>query len=79
MFKTFQTGILVVLLAAALPATAAVAAIDDAGREFSLLAPARRIISLAPHATELLFAAGAGSFVVGASQTTRLKRASSPP
>jgi iron complex transport system substrate-binding protein len=30
-----------------------------------LPAPARRIVSLAPHATELLFAAGAGSRVVG--------------
>lgn len=28
--------------------------------------PARRIISLAPHATEMLFAAGAGEYVVGA-------------
>ena len=28
--------------------------------------PARRIISLAPHATELLFAVGAGKYVVGA-------------
>jgi iron complex transport system substrate-binding protein len=28
--------------------------------------PARRIVSLSPHATELLFAAGAGEFVVGA-------------
>jgi iron complex transport system substrate-binding protein len=30
-----------------------------------LPAPARRIVSLAPHATELLFAAGAGAQVVG--------------
>ena len=32
----------------------------------ALAAPARRIISLAPHLTELLFAAGAGAQVVGA-------------
>lgn len=39
--------------------------IDDTGRKVSLNQPARRIISLAPHITELLFAAGAGDRVVG--------------
>lgn len=39
---------------------------DDAGTEVRLPAPARRIVSLAPHVTELLFAAGAGGRVVGA-------------
>ncbi len=38
---------------------------DDTGREVTLQEPARRIISLAPHVTELLFAAGAGERVVG--------------
>lgn len=38
---------------------------DDAGRSVSLKQPARRIISLTPHMTELLFAAGAGGRVVG--------------
>jgi iron complex transport system substrate-binding protein len=38
---------------------------DDAGREVVLQQPARRVISLAPHMTELMFAAGAGSRVVG--------------
>ncbi len=38
---------------------------DDAGLEVHLPAPARRIVSLAPHITELLFAAGAGDRVVG--------------
>ncbi|MDH4181570.1 MAG: cobalamin-binding protein, partial [Betaproteobacteria bacterium] len=37
---------------------------DDAGAEVVLAAPARRIVSLAPHATELLYAAGAGKRVV---------------
>lgn len=40
---------------------------DDAGRTLSLERPAQRIISLAPHVTELLFAAGAGPSVVGVS------------
>ena len=38
---------------------------DAAGTRIALPAPAQRIVSLAPHATELLFAAGAGSRVVG--------------
>lgn len=42
--------------------------VDDAGREVRLAAPAQRIVSLAPHLTELLFAAGAGERVVGVSE-----------
>jgi iron complex transport system substrate-binding protein len=40
--------------------------VDDAGRNVTLTKPAQRIVSLAPHVTELLFAAGAGKAVVGA-------------
>jgi iron complex transport system substrate-binding protein len=42
-----------------------VAAEDATGATIALAAPARRIVSLAPHATELLFAAGAGDRMVG--------------
>jgi len=38
---------------------------DDLGNEIRLAARPRRIVSLAPHATELLFAAGLGDRVVG--------------
>jgi iron complex transport system substrate-binding protein len=38
---------------------------DDAGQELVLARPARRIVSVAPHLTELLFAAGAGESIVG--------------
>ncbi|HEX9173906.1 MAG TPA: cobalamin-binding protein [Telluria sp.] len=57
-----------VLLLAALAATgqAAVTVVDDAGRSVTLARPAQRVISMAPHVTELLFAAGAGAHVVGA-------------
>ena len=41
--------------------------VDDDGVTVSLPSAARRIVSLAPHATELLFAAGAGDLVVGVS------------
>jgi iron complex transport system substrate-binding protein len=60
-----RIGIGVVALAGALAAHAAVGARDDAGAEVTLAAPAKRIVSLAPHATELLFAAGAGERIVG--------------
>ncbi len=37
---------------------------DDTGRRLRLARPAQRIVTLAPYATELLFAAGAGARVV---------------
>lgn len=40
--------------------------IDDTGNTVTLKQPAKRIISLAPHVTELLYAAGAGDQLVGA-------------
>lgn len=40
--------------------------IDDFGQMISLDQPAQRIISLAPHTTEMLFSAGAGDKLVGA-------------
>jgi iron complex transport system substrate-binding protein len=63
--------ILAAALAAWLPAAlAAVQAVDDAGATVTLAAPALRIVSLAPHATELLYAAGAGDRVVGVLATS---------
>lgn len=49
-----------------LPAQAEIAVTDDAGNLLRLKQPAQRIVSLAPHVTELLFAAGAGDRVVAA-------------
>ncbi|QET03620.1 MULTISPECIES: cobalamin-binding protein [unclassified Cupriavidus] len=49
----------------AAPAHAAVSVIDDAGQTVTLAQPARRIVSLAPHVTELLYAAGGGDRIVG--------------
>ena len=53
------------LLLTSAAATAVVQVSDDGGRALVLAQPARRIVSLAPHLTELLFAAGAGERVVG--------------
>ncbi|HEY0721559.1 MAG TPA: cobalamin-binding protein [Gammaproteobacteria bacterium] len=39
---------------------------DGSGQRVTLRAPAQRIISLAPHTTEMLFSAGAGARIVGA-------------
>jgi len=58
---------LLTLAVLAIPARADVVVTDDTGRIVRLHAPAQRIVSLAPHATELLFSAGAGMHVVGVS------------
>lgn len=50
----------------AVPAQAAtVRLLDDAGQTLEFVRPPQRIIALTPHLTELLFAVGAGSQVVG--------------
>lgn len=59
-------GVFALILSSA--ASAAVTVVDDAGRTVNLPAPARRIVSLAPHATEMLFAAGAGAYIVGVTE-----------
>ena len=56
----------VVLLSVFTATAAEVRLTDDAGRMVVLKEPARRIISLTPHLTELVFAAGAGERLVGA-------------
>lgn len=64
-----KTTMLTAALMACLSITCAQAAItvkDDGGQSVTVAKPALRIISLAPSVTELLFAAGGGSRVVGA-------------
>jgi iron complex transport system substrate-binding protein len=58
-------ALLLMLLWAAAAGAAPLAVRDDAGREVALARPAERIVALAPHLTELAFAAGAGERVVG--------------
>ena len=53
------------LLGHAATAGAQIELTDDAGQRIVLAQPAQRIVSLAPHVTEILFAAGAGERVVG--------------
>lgn len=54
----------VLLVTGLADASASISVQDDAGHTVILAAPAKRIISLAPHATELLYAAGAGGALV---------------
>lgn len=55
---------MLVAVPAGLAAANEVCAIDDTERRICLAAPAERIVSLSPGATELLYAAGAGERVV---------------
>lgn len=57
---------ILIALALAAPARAAITVTDDSGNRVTLDKPARRIVSMAPHVTELLFAAGGGERIVGA-------------
>ena len=47
------------------PAHAAISVVDDDGQTVALAQPARRIVSLAPHVTEMLYAAGGGDRIGG--------------
>lgn len=53
------------LACAASQAFAAITMQDDVGNTVILQRPAQRIVTLAPHVTELVFAAGAGERIVG--------------
>jgi iron complex transport system substrate-binding protein len=65
-----RAALAIALFGAAVSARAALEVVDDAGATVKLAAPASRIVSLAPHATELLYAAGAGDRVVGVLATS---------
>lgn len=57
--------VFLLLVARAVAAHAEIIVTDDTGATVRLAAPATRIVSLAPHITEALFAAGAGERIVG--------------
>ena len=63
---------MIVLLALAGGVGADLRVVDDSGRTVALDTPARRIVALAPHAAELVHAAGAGDRLVGASASMTL-------
>lgn len=55
----------ILALGVAVTARAEIVVTDDSGATVRIKEPARRIVSLAPHVTETLFAAGAGERIVG--------------
>jgi iron complex transport system substrate-binding protein len=59
---------LFLLLALGASAKAEIRLVDDTGAPVVLPAPARRIVSLAPHVVELLFSAGAGAHVIATAE-----------
>ncbi|RDJ99424.1 cobalamin-binding protein [Paraburkholderia lacunae] len=66
MIRLPRFAIAAALFAGAPHANAAITVTDDTGTTVTLPAPAQRVISLAPHVTELLYAAGGGAKLVGA-------------
>jgi iron complex transport system substrate-binding protein len=65
MKRTILTAALAAQLLVPISGHSAITVRDDDGAEVTVAKPAQRVISLAPHITELLFAAGGGSQVVG--------------
>lgn len=65
MIRVLSAILLLVQLATSVARSAGVAVVDDRGNRVALLAPAQRIIALAPSITELVYAAGAGGRLVG--------------
>ena len=61
----FRIAIWLCLLLAMPVQAATIRVVDDIGQKLEFSRPPQRIISLTPHLTELLFAVGAGSQVVG--------------
>ena len=60
------TTLALLSLATCMTANAAITVRDDDGNVITLQKPAQRIVSMSPHVTELLFAAGGGERIVGA-------------
>lgn len=65
---TLKILLLATACAVAFNATAAITVLDDDAKPVTLLKPAMRVIALAPHATELVYAAGGADRIVAAGE-----------
>ena len=65
MHKLMLASLFLIVQPIASQAHAAISVTDDAGNVITLASPAKRIISLSPHVTEMIFAAGAGEQIIG--------------
>lgn len=66
--KLFRQIALVMACSVSVNSAAELVVVDDSGVEVRLQQPAKRIISLAPNITEVLFHVGAGAQIVGADE-----------
>ncbi len=65
MHKLMLASLFLIVQAIASQAHAGISVTDDVGNVITLASPAKRIISLSPHVTEMIFAAGAGEQIIG--------------
>lgn len=63
--RIVTAGAMLAAMIPAIPAQAAITVYDDDGKPVTLQKPAQRVVSMAPHVTEMLFAAGGGDKIVG--------------
>ncbi|MGT2471748.1 cobalamin-binding protein [Paraburkholderia terrae] len=66
LFRSLRALTATCTLAITAHAHAAITVADDTGATVTLAQPAQRVISLAPHVTEMIYAAGGGAKLVGA-------------
>ena len=65
--RHYLCGLVGLFFIGALPSHAAITVQDDAGKRVTVDSPAKRIVTLAPSLTELVYAAGAGAKLVAVS------------